>query len=335
LRKQGRYEEARRAADAANVATPAFALAPRLERELASGYECVGAYVPRRSPFDWLRRRLRLSPERVVRDLEYADLLYPLGLAPWDPLGKLELALERLGGNRTPTPTIRGETGLRSLHLPVDPRHLGATLQVVLWTRGLDALRGLYRDWGPRVNHHPLFEIYRGEIELWMGEYAAAEKIFRAILARDRMIRWAWIGLGGSVMQQGDLTGAQKIWAEGVQVTQFEGPTLFVLRGECSRLQGEIERARRDLDHALQQKPQRLSARVNLALLDDDAERTAEAIRACEAFAPVLMDETQGTPRERLEAVLRAMRGNRSSSPWLISYHLWGRIWRRADPAGR
>jgi tetratricopeptide (TPR) repeat protein len=201
---------------------------------------------------------------------------------------------------------------------------------VVLWTRGLHALRALYREIGQRVGHHPLFEIYRAEIELWVGEYAQAESIFREILRRDRRTLWAWIGLGGALMLQGDLERAQKIWAEGVAVTNFEGPTLFALRGECARRQGDVESARRDLEHAVREKPQRLSAHINLALLDGEPARLADAIRRCEAFAPILMEELSGTPSERLEGVLRAMGGNRSSSPWLVCYQLWGHIWRKA-----
>ncbi len=33
------------------------------------------------------------------------------------------------------------------------------------------------------------------------------------------------------------------------------------------------------------------------------------------------------------EQVLTAMRGNRSSSEWTMSYHLWGRLWRRGMTA--
>jgi hypothetical protein len=42
--------------------------------------------------------------------------------------------------------------------------------------------------------------------------------------------------------------------------------------------------------------------------------------------APLLMEELGGGAAERLERVLEAMRGNRSSS--IVSYHLWGRVWR-------
>jgi tetratricopeptide (TPR) repeat protein len=207
---------------------------------------------------------------------------------------------------------------------------LGATVQLVLWTRGADATRALYDELAPRVDNHPLYRIYDGELELWMGAYEQAERIFREILDRDDRVRWAWIGLGASVMLQGDLQQAHKIWERGLSRTHpVPGPTLYVYRGECYRRQGELELARNELETALRQKPQRLSARINLALLDRDPDALAGVERDCAAFAPLLMAELQGSPAERLEQVLEAMRGNRSSSEWNMSYHLWGHLWRR------
>ena len=76
-----------------------------------------------------------------------------------------------------------------------------------------------------------------------------------------------------------------------------------------------------------------LSARINLALLEGDPESLERLERECTAFAPLLMAELDGSPAERLEQVLTAMRGNRSSSEWTMSYHLWGRLWRRGMTA--
>jgi tetratricopeptide (TPR) repeat protein len=137
-------------------------------------------------------------------------------------------------------------------------------------------------------------------------------------------------------MLQGDFQEAHRIWERGLSRTHWEpGPTLYVYRGECYRRQGELELARDELETAVRQKPQRLSARINLALLDRDPEALVRVERDCTAFAPLLMAELKGSPAERLEQVLEAMRGNRSSSEWNMSYHLWGRLWRRgvADDA--
>jgi tetratricopeptide (TPR) repeat protein len=124
---------------------------------------------------------------------------------------------------------------------------------------------------------------------------------------------------------QGDFRRAQEIWAEGLSITRWAGPTLYVYRGECYRRQGEVELARRDLYEAVIQKPQRLSAWINLALLDPREEIVDWVEGALLELAPILMDELTGSRAERLEKVLEAMRGNRSSSR--ITYHLWGRLW--------
>jgi tetratricopeptide (TPR) repeat protein len=335
LRKQRRYAEAVQAADSASSASPGFNLVARLERDLAFDYERVGR--PGSTHLRWLRRiagpaRLLARPPRLSRigELENARALYPLGLKPRDSTAALEAALERFAGNHTPHLSTTERGVLHSYPLPENPRQLGNTVQMVLWTRGAEATRALYDELAPRVDHHPLFRIYHGELELWMGAYENAERIFREVLDRDKRVRWAWIGLGASVMFQGDLRQAQKIWKRGLSRThRVPGPTLYVYRGECYRRQGELELARHQLETGLRQKPQRLSARINLALLDRDPEALERVERECVAFAPLLMSELKGSPAERLEQVLEAMRGNRSSSEWNVSYHLWGHLWRR------
>ncbi|MCC6848809.1 MAG: hypothetical protein IT294_09930 [Deltaproteobacteria bacterium] len=344
LRKQRRYADAVKAADAASSASLGFNLVARLEREIASDHEwmdnAAGGPAPARA--GWLPRIARFAQRlggrfrlRRIEDLENADALYPLGLKPRDTTAALAAAVNRFGGNHTVHLTTTTGGVLASYPLPENPRQLGATVQLVLWTRGADAARALYDRLAKRVDDHPLYRIYHGELELWMGAYARAERIFRAILARDEWVRWAWIGLGASVMFQGDLGEAQKIWTRGLSRTHpVPGPTLYVYRGECYRRQGEHDLARRELETGLRQKPYRLSARINLALLDRDPDALARAERDCAAFAPLLMAELRGSPVERLEQVLEAMRGNRSSSAWNMSYHLWGRLWRRGVTDG-
>lgn len=343
LRKQGRYGEAVQAADAASSASVGFNLVARSEREIATDYEWKGAAManPQPTPPGWLRRLMGSAKDLVgqfrlrrVEQLENAEALYPLGLKPRDSTAALETALDRFAGNHTVHLSTTSRGTLTSYPLPENPRQLGATVQLVLWTRGVDATRALYDEMAPRVNDHPLYRIYHGEVELWMGAYESAERIFRQILARAERTRWAWIGLGASVMLQGNLRQAQEIWKKGDSLMDgAPGPTLYVYRGECYRRQGETEFARQELETGLRQKPQRLSARINLALLEGDPDALARAERDCEALVPLLMAELTGSPAERLEQVLVAMRGNRSSSESHLSYHLWGRVWRRGTAA--
>lgn len=328
LYRQGRYGEARQTSDTARAAATDFRLVPTLEREIAAVCELAGGDNRNGAPAHTLRQRLALWV-RAVKHLEHAPVLYVLGLTPNDPLTKLQAVIDRFGGNHGPHLTTIQDGALRSCRLPPDPRHLGGLVQRVLWTRGADAVRALYRELAPCVEGNPHLRIYEGEVELWMGEYEDAARIFQDALQVNRNTRWAWIGLGASQMLQGDLDRAQKTWRQGLSLTG-PGPTLFVYRGECYRRQGDVRRARADLETALREKPERLSARINLALLEGDPERLQQAERDCSAHAPFLMDELRGAPAEKLEQVLEAMRGNRSSSPWSTSYHLWGRLWSRA-----
>lgn len=334
-RQQGRYTEALREADAADVASPVFNLATRLERHLARELEF--AATPDTKP-SLVRRVLQAigfgRPQlRTIADLEHAAALYPLGVRASDSIDILADVLERFAGNRTPYLTTVQNGRLASYITPPDPRHLGANIQLVLWTRGPDAVRALYHELAPRAEGHPFFRIYQGEIELWLGNYEEAARIFSAVLKQDSTVKWAWIGFGASAMLQGDLAQAQKTWEQGLSITGFAGPTLYVYRGECFRRQGDVPQARRELETALQQKPNRLSAQINMALLDGEPDALARAERACIQHAPLLMEQLSGAAPERLEQVLQAMRGNRSSSPWHVSYHLWGRIWRKASAA--
>jgi tetratricopeptide (TPR) repeat protein len=331
LRKQQRYAEAVQAADTASSASPGFNLIVRLEREIASDYDQIGRFESSHLRWLWGARRLfaRFRLHRI-EDLENARALYPLGLEPRDSMAALAAALERFAGNHTLHLSTTERGVLRSYPLPENPRQLGSLVQLVLWTRGADAARALYDELAPSVGDDPLYRIYHGELELWMGAYENAERLFRRILDRDKRVRWAWIGLGASVMFQGDLSEAQRIWERGLSRTHREpGPTLYVYRGECYRRQGKPELARTELETGLRQHPQRLSARINLALLDRDPEALARLERNCAVFAPLLMSELTGSPAERLEQVLEAMRGNRRSSEWSMSYHLWGHLWRR------
>jgi tetratricopeptide (TPR) repeat protein len=335
-RKQGRLEQAIQAANQANIAGTGFNLSAHLEKELGSEFQRVGIYDGHRmSPFLSMLHYLRLWPvrrKRTISELEYAELLRPLGLKPWNTIGTLAFLMERFAGNRTPDLTTYDDGQLVSHRLPVDPRHLGATIQRVLWTRGAEGVRAVYRQLAASVGGHPLYLIYQGEVELWLGHYEEAAQIFREAIGKHRKTRWAWIGLGASEMLRGNLLQAQKTWKKGLKLSGFAGPTLYVYRGECYRRQGQLDLARADLETALRQKPQRLSARINLALLDERPADLERMVQECTAFAPLLMQELKGSAAARLEGVLQAMRGNRTSSEWLVSYHLWGRVWRRGAP---
>jgi hypothetical protein len=126
-----------------------------------------------------------------------------------------------------------------------------------------------------------------------------------------------------------------------VAVLGFEGPTLFVYRGEALRLAGERDAARVDLDTAIRSKPHRLSAWLLRALLSDDAgdgEPLAHVVGAVRARCPNLWRDAAALvgddkPRAVAEGALRGMRGNRGASVITmvtaegdLRFYPWGRF---------
>ena len=136
---------------------------------------------------------------------------------------------------------------------------------------------------------------------------------------------WAWIGKGAAQLLNGHPRIALWTFARGIRVVGFEGPTVFVYRGEAHRILGRVERAQQDLEQAVRSKPQRISAWINLALADpkdsEMARQLAPAIRnsnpslwwdAATAAGADPLDEQDAM--EILRSCLALMRGNRSSS---------------------
>jgi tetratricopeptide (TPR) repeat protein len=123
--------------------------------------------------------------------------------------------------------------------------------------------------------------------------------------------------------------------ARGVEVMGgTTGPAVYVYRGEAHRRLGQLERARADLERAIELTPTRVGAWVNLALVHDargDPEAFAEVWTHLERTASGLLssaaaalgvtlfrdpgdEPTQAERRAVLEQALRLMRGNRSTS---------------------
>ena len=101
---------------------------------------------------------------------------------------------------------------------------------------------------------------------------------------------------------------------------QYEGPTVFVYRGEAHRLLGNFEAAITDLETATREKPQRLSAWISRALVADAMGNPVPYGVLSTLIAqtnPSLWSEALGQsrqPKRNLEACLTLMLGNRSST---------------------
>ena len=155
---------------------------------------------------------------------------------------------------------------------------------------------------------------------LYVGQYAEAEKCFRHAIGLEEDTKWSWIGLGAARMFQGEEEEAIEIWKKGIEIVKFEGPTLYAYRGECLRLLGRNDEARKDLEHAHAKKPTRITAKINLALIDakENPEATRAYVDTLWRDYPVMMYDIAKTPNrdaeESLQKILLAMKGNRSST---------------------
>ncbi|MDI1450539.1 tetratricopeptide repeat protein [Polyangium sp. 6x1] len=211
-------------------------------------------------------------------------------------------------------------------------RHRAKVLQWSIRSRSpadvlgeFDAIR---RD-HPR-SHHP--HAYRGELLLWLGRVDEAEADFRGGLAIQPRARWLHIGMGAVHVLRGEHAAALACFQRSIDCAPaLVGPTLFGVRGEAHRLRGDLPAAVEDLARTCRDTPSRVSAWVNLWLVEDDlghAEARDAAWRELLRRAPWLLadaaEETLGLalpavnePRARraiLEHALRMLRGNRSSS---------------------
>lgn len=237
--------------------------------------------------------------------------------------------LAQLGNDRTRFPTIRGTSGPIGLTWDPYPRHLTRGLQQSLRVRPPGEVLDAFRALQDRHPHDPTLHTYEGETLLWLGRYAEAHAAFERARERFDRTTWAWIGRGAAELMLDRPADALATFAEGVQRSQSEGPSLFVYRGEAAWKLGRLDDARRDLATAVRRHPRRVAAWVLLARLELADGRPARAHAVVEALvrgAPGLVSDLGGLdpkaePDAWLSAVLDRMRGNRSSTvhTWVAS----------------
>ncbi len=238
----------------------------------------------------------------------------------------LRRSVERLRGNLGPHATFVRDGALRRLRTRDSPREasrraleLVRVLPPAVAEAALDEVAARY----PR-SESPL--VHRGELRLWLGRYEEAAGDFERALSIQPGTRWAYIGLGGARMLQGDLDEALRVQALGVRVMGSAIGSVFIYRGEALLRAGRLEEAARDLAEAERRAPTRLSAWIDRALLahrrSDLAARDAWLERLM-AHAPALLGDAGGRhlwagSRQDVPGVLEraraALRGNRSSS---------------------
>ncbi len=237
----------------------------------------------------------------------------------------LERSLLAMRGNRTPLATwVRGDGTLVRLRCPKSPRDAARdAMQLIRLASPEDTLRAL-DDVAVRFPDSSMPWVYRGELQLWLGNYAEARADLDRAIAVHRQTRWAWYGLACLDLVAGDPERALATCAEGIRVMDdTEGPVAFLCRGEAYRVLGRLDDARAQLTRSCAVNPTRLSAWVNLALVHGLAgEHTAQSdiVRRLTEIAPAFISEAA---LELGDEVFRAV---------VIEAQLGGSVAPAADP---
>lgn len=238
----------------------------------------------------------------------------------------LRESLARLGGNRTPNATFVDQGRLRRVRVRSSPREASRRALELIRVLAVEDVEAALAAVVERYPDSESPHVHWGELDLWLGRLDAARERFGRALAIQEGTRWAYIGLAGCAMLDGDLDEAMRIHRRGVRIMGSEIGSLFIYRGETHLRAGRLDEARVDLERAKSLSPTRVSAWLNLALLyartgDEEAMRL-EIESLCE-HAPVWMGDAGGRrlatgDLSNAVAILERARemacGNRSSS---------------------
>jgi tetratricopeptide (TPR) repeat protein len=280
------------------------------------------------------RRGQESDPLKRISDIwsyrEILERLEPLLEEPDRPwsgiVGDLQEALDQaikaLGGNLSPTPSRADQS--TALPQPFEPSPLARAearqLQHLLRSRPVSEVIGRFTQLQEQHPDAVTPYTYKGEVLMWFGRTEEARTVLKEAIAQDITTQWAWIGLGGCALLEGQPKRAIEVFEEGIEMCRYRGPTMFSYRAEAWLALGELERARSDIDTALSAKPQRMSAWVTRALINYEqgdsalAENLIEKIRCGSPHLWQHLASRSDALGPRLREILRAMRGNRSSS---------------------
>jgi tetratricopeptide (TPR) repeat protein len=305
----------------------------------------------------WLNARLgrttgalRAANDELRGELETLcpDAVEVLGGRSEEALADLlERALHRLAGNRcSPGTWLRDDGRLALVPPTASPRILSRQALELIRVAGVEESFRRLDGLAARFPDSSMPVVHRGELRLWLGDWAEARADLEAAIAIRPQTRWAWYGLTWLDILAGDPERALDTCARGIRVmNRTEGPVALICRGEAYRVLGRLAEAREQLERSNALQPTRVSGWINLALVHaatGDGVAQREAARHVAGVAPSLLSEaaaqlgeesfarvilarpwtTTGSPDEALDRVFRhtlvIMRGNRASG--LITY---------------
>lgn len=248
-----------------------------------------------------------------------------------DVFRRMEAVLSAMLGNRGPRPSFVHEGTLLPLDLPLHARFQARAVQELLRTRPpsfvIQSLQALAAERPTEATVH----CHLGEVHLWLGDWASAEHAFLAAVEIARDTRWAYVGLCATELGKNQPERAIEWCARGEEEA-LPGRTQYAYRGEAYRRLGDRTRALLDLQRSLELTPTRVSAWLNLALVDRAPLVLDSTFRALLEHAPGLVHDacteleleserlmgSSGAIARVFEHCLGMMRGNRASS--LVTY---------------
>ena len=248
-----------------------------------------------------------------------------------DIAGQLQALLTALHGNRSSHLVVAAGGQLQRVHVAQGVRTVCETVQKSVRyqppAQALAAFDAVFRQFPG--SQHPY--AFRGELQLWLGDYAAARADFHAALACAMPTRWALYGLGAAATLLGELAEATQ-WFALATATLGDLGTVYAYRGDLALARGQVPEALVDLRQAVARTPGRIGAWVSLALAQGAAgarDEVTAIFQRLQGLAPELLRHAaldlgmQLPPRTLPEfakqiGLLRhtqhMLRGNRSST---------------------
>jgi len=288
--------------------------------------------------------RAGLSRQLVEPCLAFLRLIHPDAgtiLMSEDGHAQLDLfqqGLDALGANYSSLTTLRRDGHLRRAHVTFIRQEAVNALQTIR-VLPVPEVREHLQEVIARYPESALPICYRGELEVWLGNTAAARHWLERAIEHTRTTRWAYIGMAACEILERRYDKALEVLALGIErMAGTVGPAVYPHRGEALRHLRRYEEARADLDLALATSPRRLSTWINLALLEaavgDEAAltRAFEHVRrhasglivdAAEEIGETAWHDGDRLPsfvaqRRLLEHALVMLRGNRATG--LVTY---------------
>lgn len=224
----------------------------------------------------------------LLRSVVYDEVVGRSGSAQLAALGwtdpaehTIQLAAEALvlfQGNRGPrpsrTPTAAPvESAHELLPVPTPPGDMLNTSRLAssgilkeIRHRPVSEIHAAFGELQNRYPHSPHPYCYWGELLLWEGRYDEAFEAFQANKAA-RAARWGYVGRAAVHVHHKRFTEALNEFETMASIyDSVPGATTHVYLGELYRIRGEYERALHELRVAVEAKPLRLGARINMIL---------------------------------------------------------------------